>query len=128
MCPTFANPAQTVVIVSPRCFKERRQIEQRCREDLALDQKQGYEQASDPAVAIKKRVNAFELVVSQRNGHERRQGRFMQELFPGRETRLDISWRGSTDDKWLPNAELRGVWKGHRDWPFIPALGQRAPN
>ena len=37
--------------------QKRRQIEQRRREDLTLDQEQGYEQASDSAVAIKKRVN-----------------------------------------------------------------------
>lgn len=62
-------------------------------EDLALDQEQGYEQASDSAIAVKERVNSFELIMSQRNGHERRQGRFMQGFFPGRETRLDLSWR-----------------------------------
>ena len=50
--------------------------------------------ASDSAVAIKKRVNGFELIVRQRNGHQRRQCRFMQELFPGRETRLDLSRSG----------------------------------
>ena len=59
-----------------------------------LDQEQGYEQASDSAIAIKKRVNGFELIVSQRNGHQRREGRFMQEPFPYRETRLDPSRRG----------------------------------
>jgi hypothetical protein len=58
-----------------------------------LDQEQGYEEPTDSAVAIKKRVNGFELIVSQRNGHERRQGRFMQELFPDRETRLDLFCR-----------------------------------
>src|SRR5579872_246294 len=46
------------------------------------------------------------------NGHERRKGRFMQELFPGRETRLDLSWRrrdvGSSCDRaaWLANPIL----------------------
>ena len=38
-------------------------------------------------------MNGFELVMRERNGHERRQRRFMQEFFPGRETRLDLSWR-----------------------------------
>jgi hypothetical protein len=73
------------------------------QEDLALDQEQGDEQASDSAVAIKKWVNGLELIVSQRNGHERRKCRFMQELFPSRETRLDLSWRrrdvGSSCDR-----------------------------
>src|SRR5260370_1665342 len=32
--------------------------------------------------------------MSQRNGHQRRKSRFMQEFFPGRETRLDLSGRG----------------------------------
>jgi hypothetical protein len=61
---------------------------------LALNQEQGYEQSPDSAIAIKERVNGFELIVSQRDGYQRREGRFMQELFPGRETRLDLSWRG----------------------------------
>ena len=38
-------------------------------------------------------MNGFELVMRECNGHERRKGRFMQELFPGRETRLDLSGR-----------------------------------
>jgi hypothetical protein len=33
--------------------QKRRQIEQRRREDLTLDQEQGYEKASDSAIAIK---------------------------------------------------------------------------
>ena len=39
-------------------------------------------------------MNGLELIVSECNGHERWHGRFMQELFPRRETRLDLSWRG----------------------------------
>ena len=58
-----------------------------------LDQEQGYEKASDSPIAVKERVNSFELIMSQSNSQERRQGRFIQELFPGREIRLDLPWR-----------------------------------
>jgi hypothetical protein len=39
-------------------------------------------------------VNGLELIVSECNGHERRQCGFMEELFPRRETRSDLSRRG----------------------------------
>lgn len=48
-------------------------------------------------------MNGPELIVSEGNDYERRQGRSMQELFPRREARLSLSWRwrdvGSSCDR-----------------------------
>ena len=48
-------------------------------------------------------MNGFELIVGQSNSNQRREGRFMQKLLPGRQSRLDLSRRrrdvGSRSDR-----------------------------
>jgi hypothetical protein len=64
---TFADSSQAFIVFTPRRFKERGQVEQWRRQNLAFDQEQRYQQTSNSTVAIQKRMNSLELVVSQSN-------------------------------------------------------------
>jgi hypothetical protein len=62
-------------------FEENGQIQQRLRQDAALQQHQWDQQPSQASVAIQERVDGFKLVVGHRELDEQRHSSFVEEGF-----------------------------------------------
>src|SRR5580658_936407 len=62
---------------------------------MALDEEQGDEQPANASIAVEERMYRLELIVRERDSHERRQVGFVQELLPCRKSRFHFigRWR-----------------------------------